>query len=190
MRPIIAILLIPLLLIPSFALPEPSAPYRGQQQRTIKALSNSEIEGLQNGAGLGLALAAELNHYPGPRHVLELAQALQLSELQSRQIRAIYQQMKAEAIEQGTKLIEAEAALDQLFANGEASDQQVDQLLTGIGRLSAQLRGTHLKAHLALKPLLSEQQIARYDELRGYTAAIDSSPHHQGNRHAAEHHRH
>jgi hypothetical protein len=34
------------------------------------------------GKGMGLALAAELNNYPGPMHVLEHAQALGLNETQ------------------------------------------------------------------------------------------------------------
>lgn len=48
-------------------------PYAGQQERMIKALSTSEIDGLKKGKGMGLAKAAELNHYPGPRHVLDEA---------------------------------------------------------------------------------------------------------------------
>lgn len=48
-------------------------PYAGMQTRPIKALSDEQIADLQAGRGMGLALAAELNGYPGPAHVLELA---------------------------------------------------------------------------------------------------------------------
>jgi hypothetical protein len=49
------------------------APYAGHQERPIKALAPEEVAGLLGGEGMGYALAAELNHYPGPRHVLDLA---------------------------------------------------------------------------------------------------------------------
>ena len=46
-------------------------PYTGMQARSIKALSDQQIADLGAGRGMGLALAAELNGYPGPSHVLE-----------------------------------------------------------------------------------------------------------------------
>ena len=54
-------------------------PYAGMQARPIKALSDQQIADLKAGRGMGLALAAELNGYPGPLHVLELADKLDLS---------------------------------------------------------------------------------------------------------------
>jgi hypothetical protein len=51
----------------------PLSPYAGQQTRAIKALSPEDLAGLLNGEGMGMAKAAELNGYPGPVHVLELA---------------------------------------------------------------------------------------------------------------------
>src|SRR4051812_36526408 len=47
-------------------------PYAGLEQRPIKALSQQQADDLRTGRGMGLALAAELNGYPGPSHVLEL----------------------------------------------------------------------------------------------------------------------
>jgi len=57
---------------------EHSRTYAGQETRKIKALSEDQIQGYLAGSGMGLAMAAELNHYPGPKHVLELAEKLQL----------------------------------------------------------------------------------------------------------------
>lgn len=54
--------------------PEAAAPYAGIARRSVKALSDREISDLRTGRGMGLALAAELNGYPGPAHVLELAE--------------------------------------------------------------------------------------------------------------------
>ncbi|TFV44521.1 hypothetical protein [Bradyrhizobium niftali] len=49
--------------------------YAGLQMRPIKALSEQQVADLS----LGLALAAELNGYPDPSHVLELADKLDLT---------------------------------------------------------------------------------------------------------------
>ena len=48
---------------------EISSPYAGQETREIKALSRDEINGYLSGDGMAFAKAAELNHYPGPKHV-------------------------------------------------------------------------------------------------------------------------
>src|SRR5215510_12326186 len=56
------------------------SPYTGQEQRAIKALSDEEIRDLLEARGMGLAKAAELNSYPGPLHVLQLANELELSD--------------------------------------------------------------------------------------------------------------
>src|SRR5262249_16169067 len=59
-----------------------ASPYAGQEQRAIKALSDEEIRDLLEARGMGLAKAAELNSYPGPLHVLQLAAELGLSDAQ------------------------------------------------------------------------------------------------------------
>ena len=53
--------------------------YSGQEDREIKALSVEDTADLLAGRGMGAARAAELNHYPGPAHVLELREQLGLS---------------------------------------------------------------------------------------------------------------
>jgi hypothetical protein len=50
---------------------QPASPYAGYQQRPVKAPSEQQVADLRAGRGIGLALAAELNGYPGPVHVLE-----------------------------------------------------------------------------------------------------------------------
>jgi hypothetical protein len=62
-----------ILILTSTAAPAQS-PYAGMQTRPIKALSAQQIDDLKAGRGMGLALAAELNGYPGPSHVLELSE--------------------------------------------------------------------------------------------------------------------
>ena len=74
-----------------------TSPYAGQQERTIKALSNRDTGDLLEGCGMGLAKAGELNSYPGPLHVLQLADQLGLSETQRRSTDALYAKMRDEA---------------------------------------------------------------------------------------------
>src|SRR5262249_55422706 len=64
------------------AIAQTVSPYAGQEQRAIKALSDEEIRDLLEARGMGLAKAAELNSYPGPLHVLQLANELGLSDAQ------------------------------------------------------------------------------------------------------------
>ncbi|NIM61510.1 MAG: hypothetical protein GTO30_07610, partial [Acidobacteria bacterium] len=59
-----------------------ASPYAGMEQREIKAISDDDRRRLLQGHGMGLALAAELNRFPGPKHVLELAAGLGLSDEQ------------------------------------------------------------------------------------------------------------
>src|ERR671938_205396 len=72
-------------------------PYAGMKTRSIKALSDQQIADLNAGRGMGLALAAELNGYPGPSHVLELADKLELSADQRASMQRLFDAMKAEA---------------------------------------------------------------------------------------------
>src|SRR5271156_3926919 len=84
-------------------------PYAGLQSRPIKALSDQQIADLKAGRGMGLALAAELNGYPGPSHVLELATELGLTDAQHALVAAQFAAMKAETIPIGEQLLEEEA---------------------------------------------------------------------------------
>jgi hypothetical protein len=154
-----------LLAIPAAA---DEAPYRGWQGRQIKALSAGQIEDLRAGRGMGMALSAELNGYPGPRHVLDLASELDLSAAQRAEVQRLFDTMQAQAIVLGQQVIESEAALDQMFAEQAASDEVVQVAAVELGRLQGELRGHHLRYHLATRDLLSPHQVMRYQQLRGY----------------------
>ena len=146
----------------------PAAPYAGQQTRSIKALSDSDMTGLLSGSGAGFAKAAELNGYPGPAHVLELAGSLQLNAEQELATRSLLTAHKARAQSLGVELIAAERELDQLFAQKQADPVAVDRATQQVGLLQARLRFEHLKTHLTQTGLLAPEQVRRYAVLRGY----------------------
>ncbi len=148
--------------------PHTPAPYAGFQQREVKALSEQQIADLRQGRGMGLALAAELNGYPGPMHVLELKDELQLTAEQLRQFQDLFNNMRHEAIRTGELLIAREIELDRAFADGMISEELLNVVTTNIGQTQARLRAIHLRYHLTSAELLSEQQRRRYAELRGY----------------------
>lgn len=156
------------------------APYAGQQARDIASLSAADIEALTEGQGWGLALPAELNGYPGPLHVLELAAELQLTAAQRAQVQAIFDAMRAEAQAKGAAYIEAEAHLSRMFRAGHASPERLQQMLDEAGEALAALRQVHLAAHLQVTPLLSDGQRDTYAALRGYGADADHSGGHSG----------
>ncbi len=143
-------------------------PYAGQQQRDIKAMSDQQIADLRQGRGMGLALAAELNGYPGPMHVLELKDQLHLTADQHKRFQALFESMKAEAIEAGEALIASERALDRGFAEGRMTPDMLGGLTARIGEAQGRLRAVHLKYHLTSAELLSDHQRQRYADLRGY----------------------
>lgn len=147
------------------------APYAGQQARQIKALSEDEVKSLLDGAGIGLAKAAELNRYPGPMHVLANADALKLSGAQRDALRSLMTRHKAQARELGAEVVRLEHELDRLFSDGAATDAAVDAKLAEIAAAQAKLRGSHLKTHLATTALLAPAQVESYVKLRGYADA-------------------
>lgn len=161
----------------AFAQAHTHTPYAGQQDRPIKALSPDEVEGYRSGAGMGLAKAAELNHYPGPRHVLDLADRLGLTADQRTRTQAVYDAMHAEAVRLGRQIVAEEAALDTLFAAGTADADRVRARTAEIGTLQGALRFVHLRAHLQMKEILTPEQVRRYDHLRGYGDAGHTGHH-------------
>jgi Spy/CpxP family protein refolding chaperone len=159
------------------------SPYASQETRAIKALSAEEMQALLSGQGLGLAKAAELNHYPGPRHVLDLLTQLQLSEAQSAETQKIYDHMHQEAVHLGARIVDKERELNRLFATEAVEAATLEDLTKQIAQLQGDLRLVHLQAHVAMKRVLSREQIDTYDVLRGYTVSADPAPRTEHRRH-------
>ena len=151
------------------------SPYAGQEARGIKALSQNDIEGLIAGAGTpfgGMAKPAELNGYPGPRHVLDAYDAgeFQLTNEQHKQIEALYEEMRSEAIELGEKIIDIEKGIDDAFTGKTITNAFLQEKVKEGADLYGKLRVVHLKYHLSMVEILTPQQVEQYNELRGYTS--------------------
>lgn len=156
-----------------------TSPYQHQAQSGLRGLSEDEIEELRAGSGMGLARAAELNSYPGPRHVLDAIEAgkLQANRDQVEAVRQIFDGMKSDAQRVGTEILNEEERLEATFRAATMTEPDLRVRVARIATLQSELRAIHLRAHLATRAILSAAQVARYNELRGYTAG---PPVHQG----------
>ena len=144
------------------------SPYVGEESRAVKSLSPEDLAELRRGGGWGLAKAAELNGMPGPVHLLELKDEIPLTPEQVLAVTEIYEHMRAKAIAEGERFIAAERALEDAFRTRTVTEERLREMLDDIERSRARLRFIHLVAHLGTPALLTEDQIARYDALRGY----------------------
>jgi L-amino acid N-acyltransferase YncA len=90
------------------------------ESRRTKALSEVDTAALLEGRGMSLALAAELNGYPGSMQVLEHVEALRHTPAQRATAEALRDRMAGEARTLGAWIVALEGELDQLFATGAA----------------------------------------------------------------------
>lgn len=154
----------------------PGSPYAGERGRAVKALSAEEVADLQAGRGMGLALAAELNGYPGPTHALEFADAIGLSADQRARTEAILAAMREEAVALEETIVAEEVALDGLFAAGAIPPEALAAATARIGALGGELRAVHLGAHVQMMEVLRHEQVAAYARLRGSGAGEAALP--------------
>ena len=177
MRFVVAMVMVAVLTSPAMS----QQPYAGLQRRPIKALSEQQIADLNAGRGMGLALAAELNGYPGPIHAIELAEQLHLSPNQISKLKSLFEAMKAETIPLGATLISHERSLNDDFANHTVTPASLEGNTQRIGATQAALRAAHLKYHLSTVAVLTSEQVVKYNELRGYSS--DQNPTHSRHQH-------
>ena len=175
MRRLATFVLLPLLVLPALAVETHQGPgnahqpYAALNDRAVKALSPEETDALLTGKGFSQALAAELNGFPGPRHVLDFGDGLSMTVSQERAVQTLFDEMEREATALGRDIIAAETALDTAFASATIDEAALNDLTASIGRLRGALRATHLKYHLRTKAILSRHQVATYNRLRGYS---------------------
>jgi Spy/CpxP family protein refolding chaperone len=155
--------------------PAPS-PYVGFETREVKTLSTERQEGLKLGRGLGYALAAEMNGFPGPMHALDLAEQLGLDSDQKSRTQALFNKMRKDAIAAGEALLAAEAHLDRMFQMKQVSYDRVEAQTAVSAAQEARLRAIHLNAHVAMMEILTPEQVESYGRLRGYAGGDATGP--------------
>jgi hypothetical protein len=152
------------------------------QAPAVRGLSREEVEDLREGRGMGLARAAELNDYPGPLHLLDAADtgALALTAAQREAVERLFAQMSEAARRLGAEILIAEAELEADFRRHQVGPGRLDARLGRLASLRAELRGVHLQAHVGTRALLTEAQLARYREIRGYAKPTPRPGHPHG----------
>jgi polynucleotide 5'-kinase involved in rRNA processing len=146
--------------------------YSGFETREIKSISEVDMNILRKGRGGafgGMALLAELNHHPGPIHVIELEKELNLTKEQKQKTQQIYDEMEKDAKRLGEELISIEKKMDEGFARETITESELRELLLKSAEIYGLLRFTHLRCHLTTKKLLTKGQVRQYDILRGYS---------------------
>ncbi len=127
----------------------------------LSGVSEQEKEMLLKGGGLGAGMIAMTNGYPGPKHVLEMGDDLELTAAQRESIGTIYGKVKAESVKLGTELVEKDEALAALFTTGSVSTKDVEKRSREIGELQGRLRAAHLNAHVQTHAELTPAQLTK-----------------------------
>ncbi len=121
---------------------------------------------LLNAEGAGQAKYAENNGYPGPKHVLELAQSLSLTKAQHEKVQSVFDEMREKALDVGKRIVAIEEEFNLQFSDGLVNEKNILAESQEIGRLRGELRAIHLNAHLITKRILNQKQIQLYTKLR------------------------
>ena len=135
-------------------------------QASHHACLEEERQAIERGQGFGMALVADRNGYPGPRHILDMKDELELSAEQVRNVERLFEKMHTRALALGKELLAKEGELDRLFADGVSDEAPVRRLLAEIAALRAELRWVHISAHLEARGVLTSEQRHAYHAAR------------------------
>src|SRR5688572_28076959 len=134
--------------------------------RRVKALSVQQIKEYLAWADMGYSKAAEIYDFPGPAHVLRLADEMALTAEQRTAAQDLLRQHKAQAREIGARFVDAECDLEMLFRLRKVQPAGLASAVRQLDRVESQYRLLHLETNRRMHALLSEKQVARYAELR------------------------
>ena len=115
-----------------------------------------------------MAKSAELNGVPGPVHLLDLKDELNLSSGQIQKLTKLFETMQNRAVLLGEQFIALETTLDRAFQGTRPTVQTLGSLVRKIGEVRAELRVVHLSAHLKTPDIMTLSQVTKYNQLRGY----------------------
>lgn len=105
---------------------------------------------------------------PGPNHVLDTTDDLALSNEQTEKVRHVRDEMRRAAVALGERFVAKEAKLEVSFRRGAVVEGELARQVTEIRATRAALRIAHLRAHLAVVRVLTDDQIEGHNRLRGY----------------------
>jgi hypothetical protein len=135
-------LIVVALALSAFAQEHQHSPYAGHEMSEIPSFTPTELEQLRNGDGMGLARPAELNHFPGPKHVLELAAELELRQEQRTRVEEVFAAMQQQARALGAEITpfgsaaSAERASLRRLAEGKPDRSVLKERLPGAPALT------------------------------------------------------
>jgi hypothetical protein len=144
------------------------SPYADHIGNEVRGLKQAEIDGLRNGGGMGFALAAEANGWPGPLHALELSAELALSAAQEEALRAMRASMLEQAVPLGEEVLAAHKRLEDAFRSGNMTEERLREDVAALEGLYAELRFVHLRTHIEAYDVFTPHQRMEYMRLRGY----------------------
>ena len=146
------------------------------KSRRVKALSRQQIREYLAGADMGYSKPAEIYDFPGPAHVLRLADELGLAPEQKAAAEALLEQHKAEARRIGAEFIDAECELEMLFRLRKVLPAGLASAVRRLARVESRYRLLHLETNRRMRELLTDEQVRRYATLRGHAADDSVSP--------------
>jgi len=133
----------------------------------LKTLTYAQYNALINGKDIyGMALVAELNHYPSPEKVIKFKKQLDLSPIQVSKLNAINKELHRKKVEMGWIIIRNEQTLDSIFKYHRLDNGSLIFYANRYGLYQGELRNAILQACLTTWGLLSPQQITRFEALQ------------------------
>jgi hypothetical protein len=139
----------------------------------IKSMTKDEIRGWREGRAMTLARVAEKNHYPAPYFALKLTSELALFEDQIAPMRAIHDALRRRAMQLGRQLLEEETKLQLYFEDQEKDPPKLEAIVRESARLRGEIRLMHLQADIETRKILNQDQLVKYEALRGSDPAED-----------------
>jgi hypothetical protein len=122
---------------------------------------------LLNGFEGDLGKTGEINSYPSPKSILELATTLNLSSIQKSRLSDIQSNTVARAKQLGKEIVQIENELYRAFQARIVNEKSCTDDAQQIGRLRGKLRGIFLNARIRAKAVLNESQISMYRQISG-----------------------
>ena len=137
------------------------------KKSTVKTLNSKQYNALLNGDDLyGMALVAEMNHYPNPEKVIKYKKELDLSAEQVTKLTDINKELHRKKLEMGQIIIRNERMLDSLFHTRKLDNGTLIFYTNRYGLYQGELRNAILQVFLVTRGLLTPQQLSKYIALQ------------------------